>query len=118
MPGNFIELPGIRGRRRGDLNPIQASQSGSAFALQIKGSRGLAAVSSKREKRDYWGELQCESPQWGEALAANPPAAATPCGCPGWRLWLCFLFGLQLFKLGNSGVLRFAADDFAPPLPV
>jgi len=66
MPGNFVELPGIHGRRRGDLNPIHASESVSAFALQINGSRPIGTGLLKPQKPLHRGQFDCASPQWGD----------------------------------------------------
>jgi hypothetical protein len=68
MPGNFLELPGIPGRRRGDLNPIISSRLVNVFALQIKGSRPIDAGLLKPQKPLHWGLFECESPQWGDGF--------------------------------------------------
>lgn len=72
MPGNFVELPGILGRRRGDLNPIQLDLICTHPAAPIKGSRPIRAGLSKPQKPPDWGLFDSKSPQWGDVSLVDP----------------------------------------------
>lgn len=69
MPGNFLELPGIRGRRRGDLNPITGSLLESAYPLQIKGSRAIGDAKNDLAETALQGVVKLYIPPVGGPIS-------------------------------------------------